>query len=360
MKRTLNPAGFRVISRLVFLLIVLGLPLAGWSQTVSFRASGAMVDATNAFLQSLEPAQLEKALYDFNDAERLNWHFIPRDRNGLPYKEMGEPQRQAAVQLLQAFLSTEGFEKIENIRGLEDVLAAIEVNGRFVRDRDLYYFTVFGTPSVDGSWAFRYEGHHTALNWTFVEGMGIASTPQFFGANPAEVRGGDKIGQRVLQVEEDLGRTLIQSMSSQQLLTALIPGDAPSDILTAAQVEAVSLGDEGIRYTDLESQQQAMLWYVIDEVAAAQSTALADARLNAIRNAGLEEIRFGWMGTMEKGGPHYYRVQGPTFLIEYDNTQNNANHIHLVWRDFNGDFGRDLIRLHYDAVAQAYGPGHQH
>lgn len=341
----------------LFLTLAAGLTSA---QGMRFPATDSMVDAANSFLSSLDPAQRQQAQYEFDHEERLNWHFIPRQRNGLPYKEMNDAQREAARALMQTFLSSAGMEKIENVRNLEDVLAVIEVNGRFVRDRDLYYFTVFGTPSLSGTWAFRYEGHHAAFNWTFVEGVGIASSPQFIGANPAEVRGGDRIGLRTLQIEEDLARMLLVSMDSEQLLTALIQTDVPNDILTGARVDISPLEPEGIRYGDLRAQQQAMLWYLISEVAGAQSDNLAEARLAAIRNGGLTDIRFAWIGAMERGGPHYYRVQGPGFLIEYDNTQNDNNHIHLVWRDFNGDFGRDLLRLHYDSVAQAYGPGHRH
>jgi len=256
--------------------------------------------------------------------------------------------------------SAKGFQKTENVRDLENVLAVLEPNGPFVRDPDLYYLTVFGEPALQGAWGIRYEGHHLAFNWTFTEGVGIASTPQFFGSNPAEVRSGDKRGTRVLAAEEDMGRRLVKSLSASQLAAAVIPGDAPRDILTGAQKDIVALEDLGVAYHQLGSAQQELLVGIIAEVASTQAEAVARTRMQNIMNDGIEDVKFAWIGGLERGDAHYYRIQGESFLIEYDNTQNDANHVHLVWRDFDGDFGRDLIRLHYDAVALEHGPGHQH
>ena len=319
-----------------------------------------IVNATTSFMASLSASQRQQATYDFADAERLNWHFIPRDRNGVVLKELNAQQLTAARTLLQSLFSARGFEKTENIRGLEAVLAAIEVNGRFVRDPDVYFITVFGAPSMETSWAVRYEGHHLAFNWTFVGGNGIASSPQFFGTNPAEVMSGPKQGTRVLAAEEDMARALVKSLSRSQAAEAILDGEAPRDILTSADKEITALEDVGVSYAALDSSQQQMLMDLVEEVASAQTSAIADARIRTIREEGLENIKFAWMGSLERGDAHYYRVQGPGFLIEYDNTQNNANHVHLVWRDFQGDFGRDLIRMHYDSVASEHGPGHQH
>lgn len=352
---------FRLIGRQAcgFLLASLLLP-AACAQPAELTLSEEMLAATTGFLASLEPAQRAMAVYDFDDAERLNWHFIPRPRNGLPLQALNSRQRQAAVALLQTILGDKGFRKSESIRGLENVLAAIEQNGRFVRDPDLYYLTVFGTPSGTGEWALRYEGHHQAFNWTFVAGLGIASTPQFFGSNPATVRDGPQQGLRVLGTEEDLARTLVRSLRADQARDAILAGQAPNDIFTGAGKQVAALEESGIRYASLTAEQQALLLSLIEEVASAQDARIVDQRLAQIRQAGLEQIQFAWIGSTERGEPHYYRIQGQGFLIEYDNTQNEANHVHLVWRDFDGDFGRDLIRLHYDAVAAAHGPGHNH
>ncbi|MBT8146602.1 MAG: DUF3500 domain-containing protein, partial [Gammaproteobacteria bacterium] len=285
--------------------------------------------------------------------------FIPRSRNGLSFNDMNEAQRELASGVMSTFLSARGYEKITQIRSLESVLKEIEVNGRFVRDPNAYFITVFGEPSLNGTWALRFEGHHIALNWTFVEGSGIASTPQFFGSNPAKVRSGPQAGLRVLDTEEDLGRQLITSMDVSQRSQAVLEIDVPRDIFTAAEDEVSPFETTGILFGALNSAQQLNLMNLIEEVASAQPDAVSAARMTQVRN-GRDAIRFTWIGETGESDAHYWRVQGNDFLIEYDKTQNNANHIHLVWRDFDGDFGRDLIRLHYDAVAAQFGPGHRH
>jgi hypothetical protein len=313
------------------------------------RPESAMKDAAAAFLGTLTPAQREKTVFGFNSDERLNWHFIPKDRNGLPYKEMSAVQRTAAMNLLQAGLSGKGYSKVSTIRDLETILHHQE-NRSPRRDPDLYYFTVFGEPSDSGSWGWRYEGHHCSLNWTIVNGR-VASSPQFFGTNPAEVRvqvpNAPSVGTRVLKVEEDTARRLVQSLSAEQKSQAVIAAAAPPDIFTAAQRQAQRQEDRGIPYGKLNSEQQGTLISLIQEYADAMPPMLARQRLAAIRRAGLDGVQFAWMGGLELKQPHYYRVQGSTFLIEYDNTQNNANHVHAVWRDFKGDFGADLLAAHY-------------
>ena len=319
-----------------------------------------MISTASEFIASLDTTQRASALFQFDDEERSNWFFTPVDRKGVPYKAMNEEQRAAARRLLQVFLSVDGFAKTEDVRSLESVLAEIEVNGRFDRDPELYFFSIFGQPDMEAPWALRYEGHHLAFNWTFAGGAGIASTPQFLGSNPAEVRSGPRMGTRVLHREEDLARELVTSLSDEQKSDAIMEVSVPRDILTGNEQLVEPLEDSGVAWGDLSVAQQEKLMDLVREVAVVQALPLAHARLDNIELAGKEGIRFLWIGGLKRGDAHYYRVQGPTFLIEYDNTQNNANHIHLVWRDFEGDFGRDLIRMHYDAVAAAYGEGHNH
>jgi len=350
----------RRLARLLVLIVTALSLQVSIAQQSHVELTQEMVDVTNSFLASLTEMQRNSGTYQFDDEERLNWHFIPRDRNGIPLKSLNGNQLQSARDLLQTFFSAKGFQKSENVRALESVLAEIEVNGRIDRDPDLYFITVFGSPSLDGNWALRYEGHHMAFNWTFVGGQGIASSPQFFGSNPAEVRTGPKQGTRVLAVEEDLARTLVTSLDASQSSQAIIDTEVPRDIYTAAEKEVSALEDQGIAFSALNSQQKQTLISLIEELVLIQPTVIAEARMATIRHEGMDNIKFAWIGSIERGDPHYYRVQGPGFLIEYDNTQNNANHIHLVWRDFMGDFGRDLIRMHYDAVAVEFGPGHQH
>ena len=344
----------------LLLLIVLVAVLPARAQQARIDLTQEMVEATNAFVSSLSVQQRNNGVYTFEDEERFNWHFIPRDRKGVPFRSMSDSQRAAAQNVLQTFFSAKGYQRAEAVRSLESVLAEIEVNGRFDRDPELYFLTIFGTPGLDSNWALRYEGHHLAYNWTFVSGMGIASSPQFFGSNPAEVRSGEKIGTRVLSVEEDLGRDLVSALSADQKKMAILDLEVPGDIFTAAEREITRLENSGISYSELNSRQKRMLIALIDELASMQSEVIAEARMASIRSEGLEDIKFVWIGGIERGDPHYYRVQGSGFLIEYDNTQNNANHIHLVWRDFTGDFGRDLIRMHYQAAANGFGATHNH
>lgn len=342
---------------LCFLLLVCVGKLSAQTSEVTLNA--AMLDSVQAFLASLSSTQRDTASYDFDADERLNWHFIPRPRNGLSYNDMEPGQRALADRLLATFLGDRGYRKVEQIRSLEAVLRELETNGRFVRDPMAYYFTVFGQPSTEGTWAFRLEGHHIALNWTFVAGRGIASTPQFFGSNPAEVRSGDLSGLRVLATEEDLGRQLVRSLTADQRSRAVLAQPVPRDILTAAEVQVTPLDQTGIPWGDLDSAQRLILMNLIEEVAATQPDAITDQRMGLVR-ADRDRIQFTWVGGTGATDAHYWRIQGSDFLIEYDKVQNDANHIHLVWRDFDGDFGNDLIRLHYQAVAAAYGPGHRH
>ena len=305
-----------------------------------------MARAASAFLAALDDEGRAKATFAFDSEERFSWHFVPMPRAGLPLKLMSPPQRDAAMALLRAGLSEKGYTKAETIRTLELVLAEIEQNP-VRRDPDLYYVTIFGKPAADGTWGWRFEGHHISLNWTLVGGRSIASTPQFFGSNPAEVRGGPKKGTRALAAEEDLARALLDSLSDSQRAHGVISDTAPPDVFSGDKRKVEPLDDSGVPFTDLTAEQRGLLLAIIDEYAGAQPRAIAEQRVARLREAGVDRIRFAWMGGRARGEPHYYRLQGPTFLIEYDNTQNDANHIHAVWRDFDGDFGVDLLREHY-------------
>jgi hypothetical protein len=303
-----------------------------------------MAKAANAFLATLDSAKRAKASLPFNSEERLNWNFVPRERQGVPIKQMSPEQRRAALTLLRSSLSARGFTKVDTILNLEKVLFAR--SGNAIRDPDLYYFTVFGGPSEQGAWGWRYEGHHVSLNWTVVNGSLVASTPQFLGANPADVRDGPQKGTRALAAEEDLGRALVKALSVDQAAQAVLSKDAPEEILTNDSREAAIQEDGGISYGKLTQEQQGLLLSLIQEYASTQPLAVAQVRLARVK-AELPNIKFAWMGGLEKGQGHYYRIQGSTFLIEYDNTQNNANHIHCVWREFKGDWGKDLLAEHY-------------
>ena len=324
------------------MLAVLGVFL----QPAGAAPAGDMARAATAFLGTLDDEGRATARFAFDSEERFSWHFVPMPRAGLPLKAMTAPQRDAAMALLRAGLSEKGYSKAETIRTLERILAELEQNP-VRRDPDLYYVTIFGEPSAEGTWGWRFEGHHISLNWTLVGGRSIASTPQFFGSNPAEVRGGPRKGTRALAAEEDLARALLDSLSEAQRAEAIIGGTAPPDVFSGNQRKAAILEDRGVPYAELTTEQRGLLLAIIDEYASVQPKAVAEARIARLRKAGLDRIRFAWMGGVSRGEPHYYRLQGPTFLIEYDNTQNDANHIHAVWRDFEGDFGVDLLEEHY-------------
>jgi hypothetical protein len=305
-----------------------------------------MLRATEAFLASLSAAQRSKATFAFDDAERLNWHFVPRSRRGLSLKEMSAAQRELARGILRAGLSRRGYLTASTIIELELVLREMGESPTF-RDPEQYFFSVFGTPSRSAPWGFRAEGHHLSLNFTLVRDTLIATAPAFFGANPAEVRVGARRGLRALADEEDVARELVVSLDERQRARALIAASAPSDIVTGNAARVDPLSPVGIRATDLRPAQTAILARLLDVYLGRMSDSLAARRRAALQRTNFTDLAFAWAGSVRRGDAHYYRVQGASFLVEYDNTQNGANHIHSVWRDFDGDFGRDLLREHY-------------
>jgi hypothetical protein len=270
----------------------------------------------------------------------------------LTIKEMTPEQRTLARALLASGLSQQGYSKATNIMTLEPILFELEgANRKFPRDPELYHFFVFGKPAAKDTWGWRVEGHHVSVNFTIVDGEFIAGTPSFFGANPAEVREGPRSGLRILAGEEDLGRQLVQSLNADQRKVAIFQATAPKEIITEARRKVEPLEAAGIAGAKLNQQQSDMLLKLIKEYVFRVRPDLAAEDLRKIEKAGVEKIHFAWAGGIERGEGHYYRVQGPTFLLEYDNTQNNNNHIHAVWRDFAGDFGEDLLLKHYQEVA---------
>ncbi len=309
----------------------------------------AMARAANDFLASLDEAQRAKARFAFDSEERFNWHFIPRERKGLPLRDMTPAQRDAAFALLKTGLGQSGFSRAETIRSLELVLRAMEQ--RNSRDPEMYFVTIFGTPG-DPVWAWRYEGHHLAQNWTVARGKAVATSPAFFGANPAEVMDGPMKGTRALAAEADLAWALLGGLSSRARERAVVSATAPADIVTGNSRRAAIQDHIGLAVRDMTAGERGLLMTLLEAHASTHAPALAAARLAAIRAAGIENVRFAWMGATKPapGAGHYYRIHGPTFLIEYDNVQNNANHQHVVWRDFKGDFGEDLLASHYAAV----------
>ncbi|MDN5216598.1 DUF3500 domain-containing protein [Fulvivirgaceae bacterium BMA12] len=304
------------------------------------------------FLNSLDAGQKEKVHMAFDDESRSQWHFLPISswpRMGLPMKALNKSQRQLIHELLQVYLSSKGYNKTLNIIALEEVLAVLEKNP-VRRDPELYYVAFYGDPSKDDPWGWSFEGHHVSLNFTVV-GAKISYTPRFFGANPAIVKEGPKKGTRALKNEEDLGLKLINMLNPEQKKIAIFRLEAFLEVVTSNASQVTPLDEVGIPAGDMTTAQQQTLFDLIDEYLSAMPEVVAKKRMSKLREEEIQNIRFGWAGQTQIDKPHYYRVQGKTFLIEFDNTQNNANHIHAVWRDFDGDFGRDLIKEHYQRSA---------
>ena len=328
--------------------------LMGGAMVASQRTAARMATAATAFLGGLTPAQRAQVSFPFDGEERLRWHFIPNEmfpRKGLMIKGMNEAQRRLAHDLLKTGLSERGYLTVTAIMNLETVLKAMENSSRFARDHEEYLFSIFGTPEATGAWGWRVEGHHVSLRFTVVKGLAVASSPAFLGTNPAEVRDGTQKGQRILGAREDAARALLDSLDASQRATAVITTTAPGDILTMNTNDITPLDAAGIRATALSPKQREFLSQLIDTYTSVMDADIAADRQAAVRKAGLDAVVFAWAGETERGKKHYYRIQGPTFLVEYDNTQNDGNHVHSVWRDFTGDFGRDLLREHLQAVA---------
>lgn len=306
-----------------------------------------MANAANNFLTSLKPEQRAKATFELNSDERKNWHFVPKQRNGLPFKEMSEEQRDLSHTLLKSGLGKSGYVKATTIMSLEQVLFDME-NKNPIRNPEFYYVSIFGKPDATNTWGWRVEGHHLSINFTIVKGMLFSATPSFFGSNPGEVKEGPRKGVRPLATEEDLGRALVKSLSAEQKKVAVFSTKAPRDIITGSSRKAEPLDPVGLKHSDMTKNQREVLMKLIREYLERSRSEILEADLAKIKKAGVGKITFAWAGGFERGEPHYYRIQGPTFLMEYDNTQNNANHVHAVWRDFENDFGEDILRKHYE------------
>jgi hypothetical protein len=312
-------------------------------------ASAEMASAATNLWNALTPEQQKTVSYGFDDEERLNFHFVPKPRKGLPWAQMNTTQRHLATALLATGMSPRGFAETMTTMSQEEILAAIEQGKGPKRDPELYYFTVFGKPGAMSTWGWRVEGHHVSLNFTIVNGNGVAAAPAFLGANPGEVRDGARKGLRNLAMEEELGFRLVKSLDDAQRGKAVFADKAPPEIVTGNKRPADVGEPKGILYSDLRPEQQAMVRVLVRVYAHRHRDELAHQDVAKIEAAGWDKVRFAWAGGMEPGIGHYYRLHGPTFLVEFDNTQNNANHVHTVWRDPSGDFGADLLKEHYAA-----------
>ncbi|RPJ61173.1 MAG: DUF3500 domain-containing protein [Acidobacteria bacterium] len=306
-----------------------------------------MTAVANRFLALLSPAQQDSALFPAQDAERYNWHYTAKARKGVPFRELDTEQAAAGDALIGAVLSEDGHRKARAIMHLDQIL--YDQEGRNpIRDAQGYFFSFFGRPGKSGEWALRLEGHHLSLNLTMREGKIVGVTPLFFGANPAIVRRGPEQGMQVLRQEEELARQLLLSLDSSGRATAVIESRAPADIITRASRRPEIGAAVGLPYASMNPAQQSVLIQLLRVYIDRLSPSQAEAEMALIKQDGLERLYFAWAGEDQPGKPHYYRVQGPSFVIEYDNTQNSANHIHTSWRSFKRDFGGDPLRSHYE------------
>ena len=383
MKRFVSP---RVV---LFALVLAALGAVVVSAQRTPTAAASMTTAATRFLDSLNAEQRKQATYPLESEEYLRWNFIPTEafpRNGVRLKDMSDAQQKLAHDLLKSGLSDRGYQTYTSIIALEDILRVVEGaraggapggaapapaapggaapaggargggRGGFVRDPTVYFFTVFGQPSATGNWGWRVEGHHISLHFAVSKGTVIASTPSFAGSNPAEVRDGAEKGKRVLANLEDTGRALVMALDDKQRTTAIINATAPTEIVTNNTLDIKPLSPDGLKYSAMTPGQRDLLMKVIDAYAGLMTPDVAAQRMAKIKAAGFDNVGFAWAGPVERGALHYYRVQGPTFLIEFDNTQNQGNHVHSIWRDFNGDFGRDILREHIKTAHLGTGP----
>ena len=388
------------------LLASMGVALSVLPGIARQRAAAGMARAANEFVSSLTADQRAKAVHPIASPEWTRWNFIPASmfpRNGISFKEMNQAQRQRAHDLMKAGLSQTGYATAASVMQLENVLREIEGpsatagapsapaapaaapaatgeqpagtgagargeggqrgggrgagrggdgGGPVVRDPELYYLTVFGDPSAKGAWGWRLEGHHVSLRFAIDNGrMLVSSTPQFLGSNPAEVPYGygPYTGLRVLAAQEDAARALLHALDAKAQAIAIV-APKPRGFASGTTVKFDPQTPIGLAASQMSSKHRDMLIKLIDSYASIMPPDIAAERMARIKAAGVDKIMFAWSGALEKGQQYQYQVQGPTFLIEHNNTQNNGNHIHAVWRDFNGDFGRDVLAEHMAAL----------
>ena len=311
-----------------------------------------LVGSASAFIATLSQDQQAKTLYLFDTTERYRFMYVPlNDRKGISMNELDAKQQLAAMQMLKACLNEATVKKLSSIMLLDNILKELEHRrpDDHYRDPGKYFLTIFGVPSAGAIWGWRFEGHHVAFHFSASKGELVAGTPSFLGSNPAIVQEGPQKGEEVLKEETDKGFALLHALSAEELRKAVIDSVAPGEILTAASRKAMIDHPAGIRYTELSPAHQQMMLQLLGMYIHRYTKLFADNMLKEIQTAGLDKLWFTWAGATEHviGKPYYYRIQGPTVIIEYDNSQNNANHIHTVIRDLNNDFGGDMLLEHY-------------
>lgn len=309
----------------------------------------AQFNNTVTFINSLDSLQRTKSLWPFEDINRYDWHFLPASiipRNGIGVNELDSTQKVKFYEMLKGFLSDQGFKRTQEIMNYEYLLKALQPNNP-TRVPENYFIAIYGDPASGKNWGWKFSGHHVALNFTIVNNQ-LAFAPFFFGVAPAVVKEGKKKGNRIIKEEEDLGLLLINSLSDEQKKKAVFQTQPFYDIVTANAVQTGPLTEVGIAAVDFTLEQKVILNKIIVAYLSSMTEQTARIRMERVVKEDMDKIRFGWAGSFELNVAHYYRIQGKTFLIEFDNIL--GNHIHTVWRDFDGDFGLDLLQEHYQRV----------
>lgn len=307
-----------------------------------------MTAAARNFLASLDAGQKAQAVFTMEDPERQNWRFVPIERKGITLEALRPDQDHLVYALLNSAMSNTGFAKAVTIMSQERILWEME-NQSPKRNPEKYHVLIFGEPGETKSWGWRIEGHHFSCSVTIAGGKMVSMTPSFMGTNPGEVKEGPRKGLRVLRDEEETARELVKSLTEDQKKEAILPGAVPEDVISKEERKAVPLSPAGLASSKLSEAQRGLLWKVVEEYIGRFRPDLSGPVAARLHDGGWEKLTFAWSGSSEPGQPNYYRIQSPDFLFEYDNTQNNANHPHAVWRDFAGDFGEDILRKHYQS-----------
>jgi hypothetical protein len=311
------------------------------------QVSADMGKASQAWLARLDAGQRREAQLEWSSPVRESWHYVPRSRPGLALRAMSPPQAAAAWDLLGTLLSGRGLDQVRGQLVLERILGELSGSPGF-RDPGNYALVVFGDPSGSGPWSWRFEGHHLSLSVFVAPAYGVAVTPAFFGANPAHVPSGHAHGGfRLVGAEEDAAFSLMQSLEGSARSRAMIANRSLGDIVAGPGRENDLKRYDGVPLALLNDAQRSGVMRILELYAGTMREEIAHAALAKVREAGLEAVHFAWAGSPVRGRPHYFRVHGPTALVEYDNTQDGANHVHSVWIDPQGAFGRDMLKAHY-------------
>ncbi|MDH5610260.1 MAG: DUF3500 domain-containing protein [Cyclobacteriaceae bacterium] len=321
--------------------------------TLSALFSQALYQQANDLIALLSPELQAKILFPFDDPERLSMNFVPMVRMGPSFREFDEKQKAAALLLLKSSLGTEGYRKASDIMRLESILYQLENNdmkmadGSLLRDPLNYHFCIFGVPDAEGRWGWRFEGHHISLSFVASRQAILSSTPSFFGSNPALVDMPGAVPTEALRQETAAGFRLVNSLTSDQLARARFSESAPPEIISGNARKAGPLEPTGIAFRELTAAQKELFLQLLNVYLANYQAGFSESFRSKLERAGLDNLSFAWAGSLAPGRGHYYRIQGPTLLIEYDNIQNKANHVHTVVRDLTNDFAEDLLQAHY-------------